>query len=69
MNYPYAAAAIKNVHKHYKKYLEKSRKQTKYMKDNFTLDKMTKDFENILDRYLPSFDFEIPKLEELQTYE
>ena len=69
VNYQYASATIKNIHKHYKKYLEKSRKQTKYMKDNFTLDEMTKDFENILDRYLPSFDIEIPKLEELQTYE
>ena len=39
------------------------------MKDNFTLDIMTSQFENILEKYLPSFDFEIPKLEELQTYE
>mgnify|MGYP003126018158 FL=1 len=69
VNYQYASGVIRDVHKNYKKYLEKSRKQTKYMKDNFTLDIMTNQFENILEKYLPSFDFEIPKLEELQTYE
>tara|TARA_Y100000004_G_scaffold54834_1_gene61123 strand:- start:831 stop:2102 length:1272 start_codon:yes stop_codon:yes gene_type:complete len=69
VNYQYASGVIRDVYKNYKKYLEKSRKQTKYMKDNFTLDIMTSQFENILEKYLPSFDFEIPKLEELQTYE
>ena len=69
VNYQYASGVIRDVHKNYKKYLEKSRKQTKHMKDNFTLDIMTNQFENILEKYLPSFDFEIPKLEELQTYE
>ena len=31
---------MKDVVKHYKKYWEKSRKQTQYLKDNWTFDKM-----------------------------
>ena len=72
VNYPYASGVLKDVHKNYKKYCEKTRKQTKYMKDNFSLDKMTESFGIILEKYLPSFEmaeFEVPKLEELQTYE
>ena len=69
VNYGYASGIIKDITKNYKKYIEKSRKQTQYMKDNFTLDKMTTEFEVILDRHLPSFNIELPKLEELQTYE
>ena len=68
-NYGYASGIIKDVHKNYKKYLEKSRKQTQYLKDNFTLDLMTEKFENILNNNLPKFDVELPELEELQTYE
>tara|TARA_R100001015_G_C4632994_1_gene197319 strand:+ start:2900 stop:4180 length:1281 start_codon:yes stop_codon:yes gene_type:complete len=72
VNYQYASGVIRDVYKNYKKYLEKTRKQTKYMKDNFTLDVMTSQFENILEKYLPAAsveDFEVPNLEELQTYE
>ena len=71
VNYQYASGIMKDVNKQYKKYLEKSRKQTQYLKDGFTLEKMTEKFEEILDKYLPSLneEFEIPKLEELQTYE
>ena len=69
VDYSYASGLIKDVHKNYKKYHEKTRKQTQYMKENFTWDSMTKEFENILNENLPSFDYEIPKLEELQTYE
>jgi len=69
VDYGYASGLIKDVHKNYKRHLEKTRKQTKYMKDNFSLDAMTKEFESILNENLPSFDYEIPKLEELQTYE
>ena len=32
---------MKDVFKHYKKYLESSRKQTQYLKDNWSFDKMT----------------------------
>ena len=39
---------MKDVYKHYKKYLEKSRKQTQYLKDNWTFDKMTEKLSNLL---------------------
>lgn len=68
-NYGYASGIMKDCHKNYKKYLEKSRKQTKYMKDKFSLGVMDERFKNLLDKNLPKFDIELPELEELQTYE
>ena len=44
-----ASRAMKDVFKHYKKYLEKSRKQTQYIKDNWSFDKMAE----VLNSYLP----------------
>ena len=41
INTDIASRAMKDVFKHYKKYWEKSRKQTQYLKDNFSFDKMT----------------------------
>lgn len=35
-DYAYAKKAMKETHKHYKKFLERSRKQKKYAKDNFS---------------------------------
>ena len=40
INTDIASKAMKDVFKHYKKYFEKSRKQTQYLKDNWTFDKM-----------------------------
>jgi len=48
VNYGYAAGVIKDIQKNYKKYAEKSRKQTQYIKENFTLEEMTKNFSEIL---------------------
>ena len=39
---------MKDVFKHYKKYHEKSRKQTQYLKDNFSFDKMTEKLTSLL---------------------
>tara|TARA_R100001443_G_scaffold109638_2_gene121053 strand:- start:1381 stop:2679 length:1299 start_codon:yes stop_codon:yes gene_type:complete len=70
VDYGYASGILKDVHKNYKKYHEKSRKQTQYVKDNFTLKEMTKKFEEIMDdSVLPSFDVKLPAIEEMQTYE
>ena len=44
-----ASRAIKDVYKHYKKYVETSRKNTQYLKENFSFDKMTEK----LSLYLP----------------
>ncbi len=43
-----AGKAMKDVFKHYKKYHEKSRKQTQYLKDNFSFDKMTEKLSSLL---------------------
>jgi len=40
INTAIASRAMKDVFNHYKKYIEKSRKQTQYIKDNFSFDKM-----------------------------
>ena len=69
VDYGYASGLLKDMEKNYKNYLSKSRKQTQYIKDNFTLDQMTDLFSNQLEKYLPSFNLEIPTLEEIQTYE
>ena len=56
-----ASRAMKDVFKHYKKYLEKSRKNTQYLKDNFSFDKMTEKL-NLL---LPKIDAS-PQIQELK---
>ena len=43
-----ARAALKDVFKKYKKYWENSRKQTQYIKDNFSFDKMAEKLSNLL---------------------
>ena len=48
INTDIASRAMKDVFKHYKKYIEKSRKQTQYMKDNFSFDKMTEKLTSLL---------------------
>ena len=48
INTDIASKAMKDVFKHYKKYLEKSRKQTQYLKNNFSFDKMVEKLENLL---------------------
>ena len=48
INVDIAGRAMKDVYKHYKKYLEKSRKQTQYLKDNWSFDKMTEKLETLL---------------------
>ena len=68
-NYGYTAGVLKDIKKNYKKYFEKSRKQTQYMKDNFTLSKMTEKFDDILKKHLPDNEIKLPELEELKTYE
>ena len=63
-----ASRAMKDVFKNYKKYLKSSRKQTQYLKDNFSLDKMTEKLAN----FLPKIDappqnvpLKLPKLKKV----
>jgi len=48
INTSIASRAMKDVFNHYKQYTEKSRKQTQYIKDNFSLDKMGELLNNLL---------------------
>ena len=48
INSDIAGRAMKDVFKHYKKYLEKSRKNTQYLKDNWSFDKMTEKLNSFL---------------------
>ena len=48
INTDIASRAMKDVFKHHKKYLESSRKQTQYLKDNFSFDKMTENLTSYL---------------------
>ena len=48
VNYQYASKMIKDIYKNYKRFTVNSRKTTQYVKDNFTLDKMTEKFTAIL---------------------
>ena len=48
INTDIASKAMKDVVKHYKKYQESSRKQTQYLKDNWSFDKMTEKLNDLL---------------------
>jgi len=65
-----AGRAMKGVFKHYKKYFEKSRKQTQYLKDNWSFDKMTEK----LNSFLPKVEaapqtqqLKLPKLKKIEA--
>jgi len=71
VDYAYASNIMADVHKNYKKYLEKSRKQTQYIKENFSLEIMKNQFQDIMNSVLssPGFETKTKELTELQTYE
>tara|TARA_R100000734_G_C3317290_1_gene110299 strand:- start:875 stop:2158 length:1284 start_codon:yes stop_codon:yes gene_type:complete len=52
-DYGYASKLIKDVYRKYKTFLTTSRKQRKYVKDNFTLDMMKEQFSEILNDNIP----------------
>lgn len=54
VDYGYASGAMKDVHNNYKKHVEKTRKQTQYIKENFSLDKMTEKFAELIDANVPT---------------
>jgi len=51
INYGEASGVMKWIYDNYKKAVEKSRKNRKYVKDNFTLDRMSSKLSEILDTY------------------
>jgi len=61
INTDIASRAMKDVFKHYKRYHKKSRKQTQYIKDNWTFDKMTEKLNSLLPKVKPA-----PQMQTLQ---
>ncbi len=64
-----ATKAMKDVFKNYKKYIEQSRKQTKYLKDTFSMDKMTETLKTHLDKIniVANVPINLPKLTKIDT--
>ena len=72
VNYQYTSQVMMDVFKNNRKYNMKAKKQAMYNRVNFSMDKMTKDFGKILDKYLPKFeeqpqqvDLKLPKLKKV----
>ena len=65
----YASAVLKDVYKNYKAHLTRSRKQTQYIKENFTLDLMLEKFKTMMEA-IPSAPekvlLNLPKLKKLE---
>lgn len=66
-DYVKASQMLKDVYKHYKKYIDKSKQQAKYSKDNFAYSNLNIILNNILDKNLPEFpkfvELNLPKLQ------
>ena len=73
VNYPVASNVIKDVYQNYKKYVPNAKKLSFENKNKFSLNAMTKEFEKILDKYLPEFEqveqvsLKLPKLQPKTT--
>ena len=61
-----ASKAMKDVFKNYKKYWESSRKQTQYIKDNWSFDKMVEKLDSFLPKIDPKPQHQPLKLPELK---
>tara|TARA_B100001094_G_scaffold325344_1_gene379525 strand:- start:1451 stop:2728 length:1278 start_codon:yes stop_codon:yes gene_type:complete len=63
VNYNVASKLLKNVYKKYKEYTTVSRRQRKFVKDNFTIEKMNNDFTKIINDNVPEpVKLNLPKL-------
>ena len=56
VNYQYAGQMLMKVLKENKKYTLNAKKMAMFNRSKFSLDSMTKEFENILDKHLPNFE-------------
>jgi len=68
VNTEMASKAMKDVYKHYKKYIENSRKQTKFLKENFSQNKMTEVLKNYMDQINVAVNvpLQLPKLKKIE---
>jgi len=76
VNYNYASKMLKEVFTNYSKYIVKGKKLSIKNQMRFSLDAMTKKFEEILDKHLPKFeeqpksvDLKLPKLKKISHEE
>ena len=74
VNYNYASKVLKDIFNNYSKYTVKAKKLSIVNQTKFSLDAMTKKFEEILDKYLPKFEeqpqqvkLNLPKLKKVGT--
>ena len=74
VNYNYASKMLKDVFDNYSKYVVKGKKLAIVNQTKFSLDAMTKKFEEILDKHLPKFDelptpvkLNLPKLKKVSS--
>ena len=74
VNYNYASKTLKDVYDNYSKYTVKAKKLAIVNQTKFSLDAMTKKFEEILDKYLPKFEeqptpvkLNLPKLKRVDS--
>jgi len=72
VNYQYAGQMLMKVLKENKKYTLNAKKMAMFNRSKFSLDSMTKEFENILDKHLPNFEeqpqavnLKLPKLKKV----
>ena len=67
VNTEIASKAMKNVYKNYKKYIENSRKQTQFLKENFSQDKMTEVLKGYMDKINVAVNvpLQLPKLKKI----
>jgi len=67
VNTEVASKAMKDVYKHYKKYIENSRKQTQFLKENFSQNKMTKILKEWMDKIniVTNVPLQLPKLKKI----
>jgi glycosyltransferase involved in cell wall biosynthesis len=69
INYQYAGKVISHVYENYEKHLEKSRKLPKFVRDNFSLDKMTERLDEIMEKYTANTPKQMTlKLPQLKKY-
>ena len=67
VNTEVASKAMKDVYKKYKKYIENSRKQTQFLKENFSQDKMTEALKGYVDgiNVAVNIPLQLPKLKKI----
>jgi len=71
VDYGYAIAAMRDVFKDYKKYVEKCRSHSHYSKTTFSFDKMKERIDQLLTKYVPEFPkqvaLQLPKLKKVSN--